>query len=73
MPANDKLRLYVNLNHPFVERVIRRDPLKLEVYALDLFADALVESGILKRGENVPAHTFRDFKDKFLRVINSSD
>lgn len=71
MPANDKLRLYVNLNHPFVERVIRRDPSKLEVYALDLFADALVESGILKRGENVPAHTFRDFKDKFLRVINS--
>ena len=71
MPANDKLRLYVNLNHPFVERVIRRDPSKLELYALDLFADALVESGIRKRGENVPAHTFRDFKDKFLHVINS--
>ena len=71
MPANDKLRLFVNLRHPFVERVVRRDPAKLELYALDLFADALVESGIRKRGENVPAHTFRDFKDKFLRVINS--
>ena len=71
MPANDKLRLYVNLNHPFVERVIRRDPAKLELYSLDLFADALVESGIRKRGENVPAHTFRDFKNAILRVINS--
>ena len=71
MPADDKLRLFVNLNHPFVERVIRREPEKLELYALDLFADALVESGVRKRGRNVPAHTFRDFKDKFLRVINS--
>ncbi len=71
MPTNDKLRLFVNLNHPFVERVIRREPAKLELYALDLFADALVESGIRKRGQNVPAHTFRDFKDRFLRVVNS--
>ena len=72
MPANDKLRLFVNLNHPFVERVIRRDPAKLALYSLDLFADALVESGIRKRGENVPAHTFRDFKNQILRVVNST-
>ena len=72
MPTDDELRLYVNLNHPFVERVISREPAKLELYALSLYADALVESGIRKRGQNVPAHTFRDFKDKFLRVIESS-
>ena len=72
MPADDELRLYVNLNHPFVERVSSREPAKLELYALNLYADVLVESGIRKRGQNVPAHTFRDFKDKFLRVINSS-
>ena len=71
MPTDDELRLYVNLNHPFVERVISREPAKLELYALNLYADALVESGIRKRGQNVPAHTFRDFKDKFLRAINS--
>ena len=71
MPDDNELRLYVNLNHPFVERVISREPAKLELYALNLYADALVESGIRKRGENVPAHTFRDFKDKFLRAINS--
>ena len=72
MPADDELRLYVNLNHPFVEQVINRDPLKLQQYTSDLYADALVESGIRKRGQNVPAHTFRDFKDKFLRVMESS-
>ena len=72
MPADDELRLYVNLNHPFVERVINRDPLRLQQYTSDLYADALVESGIRKRGQNVPAHTFRDFKDKFLRVMESS-
>ena len=69
IPTDDELRLYVNLNHPFVERVINRDPPKLEQYTLDLYVDALVESGIRKRGQNVPAHTFRDFKDKFLRVV----
>ena len=71
MPTDDELRLYVNLSHPFVERIISRDPTKLEQYALDLYADALVESGIRKRGQNVPAHTFRHFKDMFLRVIGS--
>ena len=71
MPTDGELRLYVNLNHPFVDRVIERDASKLEQYALDLYADALVESGIRKRGQNVPAHTFRDFKDKFLRAIES--
>ena len=71
-PSEDELLLYVNLNHPFVERVISREPAKLELYALNLYADALVESGILRRGKNVPAHTFRVFKDKFLRVIKSS-
>ena len=73
MPSDEELLLYINLNHPFVERVISREPAKLELYALNLYADALVESGIRKRGQNVPAHTFRDFKDKFLRVINSSN
>ena len=72
MPADDELRLYVNLNHPFVERVINRDPLRLQQYTSDLYADALVESGIRRRGQNVPAHTFRDFKDKFLRVMEPS-
>ena len=72
IPSDDELLLYINLNHPFVSRVISREPAKLELYALTLYADALVESGIHKRGQNVPAHTFRDFKDKFLRVINSS-
>lgn len=72
MPSADELLLYVNLNHPFVERVISREPAKLDLYALSLYADALVESGILKRGQNVPAHTFRHYKDRFLRVINSS-
>lgn len=72
MPDDDELRLYVNLNHPFVERVINRDSLRLQQYTSDLYADALVESGIRKRGQNVPAHTFRDFKDKFLRVMESS-
>ena len=70
-PSDNELLLYVNLNHPFVERVISREPAKLELYALNLYADALVESGILKRGQNVPAHTFRAFKDRFLRVIKS--
>jgi len=70
-PSEDELLLYVNLNHPFVERVISREPAKLELYALNLYADALVESGILKSGRNVPAHTFRAFKDRFLRVIKS--
>lgn len=70
-PSDDELLLFVNLNHPFVERVISREPAKLELYALNLYADALVESGILKRGKNVPAHTFRVFKDRFLRVIKS--
>ena len=72
-PSEDELLLYVNLNHPFVERIISREPAKLELYALNLYADALVESGILKRGSNVPAHTFRVFKDKFLRVIKSDN
>ena len=72
MPADDELRLYVNLKHPFVERVISREPAKLELYALNLYVDALVESGIRKRGQNVPAHTFRDFKERFLRAINSN-
>ena len=72
IPSDDELLLYVNLNHPFVERVISREPAKLELYALNLYADALVESGIRKHGQNVPAHTFRNFKDAFLRVINSS-
>ena len=71
LPSDDELLLYINLNHPFVERVISREPAKLELYALNLYADALVESGIRKRGHNVPAHTFRNFKDAFLRVINS--
>ena len=71
MPSSDELLLYVNLNHPFVDRVIGREPAKLNLYALNLYADALVESGIRKRGQNVPAHTFRRFKDAFLRVINS--
>ncbi|MCY4474956.1 MAG: ATP-binding protein [Chloroflexi bacterium] len=71
MPSSDELLLYVNLNHPFVDRVIGREPAKLDLYALNLYADALVESGIRKRGQNVPAHTFRRFKDAFLRVINS--
>ena len=71
MPSSDELLLYVNLNHPFVDRVISREPAKLDLYALTLYADALVESGIRKRGQNVPAHTFRHFKDRFLRVINS--
>lgn len=73
MPSAQELLLYVNLNHPFVDRVISREPAKLELYALNLYADALVESGISKRGQNVPAHTFRRFKDAFLRVINSND
>ena len=73
MPSDEELLLYINLNHPFVERVISREPAKLELYALNLYADALVESGIRKRGQNVPAHTFRNFKDAFLRVINASD
>ena len=72
IPSDEELLLYINLNHPFVERVISREPEKLELYALNLYADALVESGIRKRGQNVPAHTFRHFKDSFLRVINSS-
>ena len=72
MPTDEELLLYVNLNHPFVDRVISREPVKLELYALTLYADALVESGVRKRGQNVPAHTFRSFKDVFLRVINSS-
>ena len=72
MPSADELLLFVNLNHPFVGRVISREPAKLELYAFSLYADALVESGILKRGQNVPAHTFRLYKDRFLRVINSS-
>ena len=72
MPTDEELLLYVNLNHPFVDRVISREPAKLEIYALILYADALVESGIRKRGQNVPAHTFRSFKDVFLRVINAS-
>ena len=71
MPSDEELLLYVNLNHPFVERVISREPAKLEIYALILYADALVESGIRRRGANVPSHTFRLFKDAFLRVINS--
>ena len=71
VPSDKELLLYVNLNHPFVERVISREPAKLEMYCLTLYADALVESGILKRGQNVPAHAFRKFKDAFLRVINS--
>ena len=71
MPSEEELLLYINLKHPFVERVISREPAKLELYALNLYADALVESGIRKRGQNVPAHTFRVFKDQFLRVINS--
>ena len=71
VPSDEELLLFVNLNHPFVERVISREPVKLELYCLTLYADALVESGILKRGKNVPAHTFRHFKDRFLRVINS--
>ncbi len=71
VPSDDELLLYVNLNHPFVERVISREPAKLELYSFNLYADALVERGILKRGQNVPAHTFRNFKDAFLRVINS--
>ena len=70
MPSDEELLLYVNLNHPFVEHVISRDPAKLQLYSLTLYADALVESGIRKRGQNVPANTFRDFKDKFLRVID---
>ena len=72
MPSDEELLLYVNLKHPFVERAISRDPAKLELYSLTLYADALVESGIRKRGQNVPANTFRDFKDKFLRVIDSN-
>ena len=72
MPSDDELLLYVNLNHPFVNRVIGREPAKLDLYALILYADALVESGIRKRGQNVPAHTFRKFKDQYLRVINSN-
>ncbi len=72
MPTDEELLLYVNLNHPFVNRAIGRDPAKLNLYALNLYADALVESGIRKRGQNVPAHTFRKFKDQFLRVINSN-
>ncbi len=71
IPSDGELLLYVNLRHPFVERVISREPAKLELYALTLYADALVESGIRKRGHNVPAHTFRAFKDQFLRVINA--
>lgn len=71
MPSDDEVLLYVNLNHPFVDRVISRDPAKLDLYAFNLYADALVEIGIRKRGQNVPAHTFRKFKDQFLRVINS--
>ena len=70
MPTDEELRLYMNLNHPFVQRVISRDPERLEVYAYLLYADALVERGVHKRGQNVPAHTFRDFKDMFLRVID---
>ena len=70
IPSDQELLLYINLNHPFVERVISREPAKLELYAHSLYADALVESGIRKRGQNVPAHTFRHFKDAFLRVIN---
>ncbi len=72
VPSDDELLLFVNLNHPFVERVIGREPVKLELYCLTLYADALVERGILRGGRNVPAHTFRHFKDAFLRVINSS-
>ena len=71
-PTDDELILYINLNHPFVERAISRDPAKLELYSLTLYADVLVESGILEYGKNVPAHTFRDLKDKWLRVINSN-
>ena len=70
MPTDEELRLYINLNHPFVRSVISRDPTKLEVYAYMLYADALVERGVNQRGQNVPAHTFRDFKDRFLRVID---
>lgn len=72
MPSPDELLLYVNLNHPFVDRAIGRDPAKLNLYALILYADALVESGIRRRGHNVPAHTFRAFKDIFLRRIDST-
>ena len=71
VPSDDELLLYVNLNHPFVERVISREPAKLQLYSLNLYADALVERGILKHSRDVPAHTFRKFKDAFLRVINS--
>ena len=72
MPADNEVQLYVNLNHPFVDRVISRDPAKLDLYAFNLYADALVEICIRKRDQNVPAHTFRKFKDQFLRVINSN-
>ena len=72
MPDEKEIHLYLNLKHPFVQRVISRDSEKLKIYAYTLYADALVESGIRKRGENVPARTFRDFKDRFLRVIDPS-
>lgn len=71
MPTNEEVRLYVNLNHPFVKRVIGRDQMKLKVYTYTLYADALVESGIRKRGQNVSAQTFRYFKDQLLRAIDS--
>jgi hypothetical protein len=68
-PQDDEIHMSVNLNHPFVAEVIGRDLNALRVYAHMLFADALVERALRRRGERT--RPYRLMKDRMLRSIKA--
>ena len=72
VPTDQELNLVVELNHSFVAKVIGRDPVKPELYFRMLYVDVLVERWIRRRGENVPARTFRASKDIFSRKMETT-
>jgi hypothetical protein len=70
-PDDDELNLVVNLNHPFVTTVVRRDPDRLGLWAQLLYVEALVEQAARRRPEPIEARSYRAIRDAFLRRIRA--
>jgi len=70
-PGDDELNLVVNLNHPFVTTIVRRDPDRLGLWSQMLYVEALVERAARRRPEPLAPSSYRQVRDAFLRRLRA--
>lgn len=70
-PTDEELYLVVNLNHPFVTSIVRRDPDRLALWAQVLYTEALVERAARRSMQPLAPQAYRQVRDAFMRRLRA--